>query len=82
MNTTERYYRVIREHLAVAPDKITDEAEFHADLGADSLDMGELAMFLEAEFHLDISDDEAAAVVTVKDGLDLVERLLAAKVVA
>lgn len=76
MTPTERYHRVIREHLGVAAAQITDDAEFHTDLGADSLDMIELVAAFDDEFHITISDDDAEAVKTVKDGLDLVERLL------
>ena len=82
MTTTERYHRIIREHLGVAAEQITDDAEFHADLKADSLDMIELTMAIEEEFHLEIADDDAAAVVTVKDGMDLVERVLGGSVSA
>lgn len=77
-DTRERYHRIIREHLGVAADQITDDAEFAADLNADSLDMIELVAAFDDEFHITISDDAAEAVVTVKGGLDLVERLLAA----
>ena len=76
-DTLSRYYRIIREHLGVAAEQITDDAEFADDLKADSLDMVELTMALEEEFEIEVADDEAAAVVTVKNGLDLVERLLA-----
>ncbi|WP_374139443.1 acyl carrier protein [Sphingomonas sp.] len=79
-DTRTRYHRVIREHLGVAPEQITDEAEFADDLGADSLDMIELVAAFDDEFHLTISDDDAETVVTVKDGLDLVERLLGGEV--
>lgn len=76
MTPTERYHRVIREHLGVSAAQITDDAEFHTDLGADSLDMIKLVAAFDDEFHITISDDDAEAVKTVKDGLDLVERLL------
>ena len=82
MTTTERYHRIIREHLGVAAEQITNDAEFHADLKADSLDMIELTMAIEEEFHLEIADDDAAAVVIVKDGMDLVERVLGGSVSA
>ena len=81
-DTRTRYHRVIREHLGVDQDAITPDAEFHADLGCDSLDMVELVVALEDEFHVTIGDDEAAAVERVADGLALVEAKLAAKEVA
>ena len=76
MNTRDRYTRVIREHLGVSPDQIMDDAEFAADLGADSLDMVELSMFLEEEFDIAISDAAAERVTTVRAGLQLIEDLL------
>lgn len=76
MTTTDRYRQVIREHLGVAPEQITDEANFADDLKADSLDIIELTMAIEEEFGLEIADDDAADVVTVKDGVNLIERLL------
>jgi len=83
MTITERYHRVIREHLGVSAAQITDEAEFHADLKADSLDMIELVVAFEDEFHgISISDDDAERVTTVRAGLQLIEDLLEAALTA
>ena len=77
MNIRERYMRVIREHLGVDAEQITDDAEFAADLGADSLDMIELVVAFEDEFYgILISDDAAERVTTVRAGLQLIEDLL------
>lgn len=77
MNTRDRYTSVIRKHLGVCVDQIVDDAEFAADLGADSLDMIELVVALEDEFHgISISDDAAERVTTVRAGLQLIEDLL------
>lgn len=81
-DTRERYHRIIREHLCVAPEQITDEARLVEDLGADSLDPIELGLAFEDAFEIVVTDEDMESFVTVKDGLDLVERLLAAKVVA
>ena len=77
MDIRERYMRVIREHLGVAPEELTDDAEFAADLGADSLDMIELVVAFEDEFYgISISDYDAERVTTVRAGLQLIEDLL------
>lgn len=77
MNTRDRYTRVIREHLGVSPEQIVDDAEFAADLGADSLDMIELVVAFEDEFQgITISDDAVERVTTVRAGLQLIEDLL------
>ncbi len=68
---------LIADHLAVGFDAVRDEAHFDTDLGADSLDMIELAMRLEEALDISISDDESEACETVRDALDL----LATKVV-
>lgn len=60
---TTRLEKVVREHLGF--DKpITLETSFYDDMGADSLDMVELTMATEEEFHIEISDDEAETLKT------------------
>lgn len=63
---------LIREHLGVEPDKITPEARFAEDLGADSLDMVELVMAIEDDLGIEIPDHKAETISTVKDATDLV----------
>jgi len=70
-----RVTKIIREHLGTDPHLIHPEASFARDLGCDSLDMVELTMAFEEEFHVTISDDEAAQAATV----GLVVNLLADK---
>ena len=65
---------LIAEHLAVDPHSVADDATFAADLGADSLDMVELAMRFEDELNIVIEDDESEACVTVGDALALLAR--------
>ena len=60
---------IIAEELGVERDKLTNEASFMEDLGADSLDTVELVMAFEKEFDIDIPDEEAEKLRTVGDAL-------------
>lgn len=62
---------VLQERVDV--DKITEEASLMEDLGADSLDLVELIMFLEECFGVEIDDDLAAKIVTVGDALEAIK---------
>ena len=57
----------------VEPDKVTENASFIDDLGADSLDTVELVMAFEEEFGCEIPDDAAEKIVTVKDAVQFIE---------
>lgn len=59
--------KIIVDRLSVDEDKITLDATFKDDLGADSLDIVELIMELEDEFDLEISDEDAEKISTVGD---------------
>ena len=61
---------IIAEELGVEGDKLTNEASFMEDLGADSLDTVELVMAFEKEFDIDIPDEEAEKLRTVGDALE------------
>lgn len=73
-NIADRVKKIVVEHLGVEPEKVTPEATFMDDLGADSLDHVELTMAFEEEFGCEISDDEAADVLTFGDAVKLIER--------
>lgn len=64
-DTLDKITEVIADKLGVEPSKITPEAKFVEDLGADSLDTVELVMQLEDEFNLEIPDEEAEKLTTV-----------------
>ncbi|WP_426983781.1 acyl carrier protein [Brevibacillus borstelensis] len=64
-DTLDRVKKIIVDRLGVDESKITLEASFKEDLGADSLDVVELVMELEDEFDLEISDEDAEKITTV-----------------
>ena len=72
--TAERVKKIVVEHLGVEGDKVTEEASFIDDLGADSLDIVELVMAFEDEFGVEIPDDAAEKITTVKDAIDYIEQ--------
>nr|2EHS_A Chain A, Acyl carrier protein [Aquifex aeolicus VF5]2EHT_A Chain A, Acyl carrier protein [Aquifex aeolicus VF5] len=63
----ERVKEIIAEQLGVEKEKITPEAKFVEDLGADSLDVVELIMAFEEEFGIEIPDEDAEKIQTVGD---------------
>jgi len=65
--------RIVVDHLGVDEQKVTDEASFIDDLGADSLDTVELVMAFEEEFGSEISDNEAEKILTVGDAIKFIE---------
>ncbi|MBS4207656.1 acyl carrier protein [Bacillus sp. FJAT-50079] len=72
-DTVERVTQIIVDRLGVEESKVTLEASFKDDLGADSLDVVELVMELEDEFDLEISDDDAEKIATVGDAVNYIE---------
>ena len=71
--TANRVEAIIVEKLGLTPDQVTPEASFTTDLGADSLDTVELIMDFEKEFDIEIPDEDAQAIKTVKDAIDYIE---------
>jgi len=72
MSVEDKIKKIIAEKLSVDLDEIVPEASFIDDLGADSLDLVELIMSMEEEFDIEISDEKAEELVTVKDAIDYV----------
>ena len=68
----ESVKKIVIEHLGVDAAKVTESASFIDDLGADSLDTVELVMAFEEEFNVEIPDDAAEKIVTVKDAVDFI----------
>ena len=69
----DKIKKIIVDHLGVDAEKVTDEASFIDDLGANSLDTVELVMAFEEEFGAEISDSEAEKILTVGDAIKFVE---------
>ena len=72
--TADRVKKIVVEHLGVEPDKVTEDASFIDDLGADSLDIVELVMAFEEEFGVEIPDDAAEQIQTVGDAVKFLEK--------
>jgi acyl carrier protein len=69
----ERVKKIVVEHLGVDEAKVTENASFVDDLGADSLDTVELVMAFEEEFGCEIPDDAAEKILTVQDAIDYIK---------
>ena len=69
----DRVKKIVVEHLGVEEEKVTENASFIEDLGPDSLDTVELVMAFEEEFGLEIPDDAAEKIQTVKDAIDFIK---------
>ena len=77
-DTPDRVKKIVVEHLGVEAEKVTEEASFIDDLGADSLDTVELVMAFEEEFNVEIPDDAAETIQTVGDAVKFLEKNSAA----
>jgi len=73
MSAAEKVIDIIVEQLSVDRDKVTPDASFVDDLGADSLDLVELIMAMEEAFDTEIPDEVAEKITTVKDAIAHVE---------
>ena len=72
-NIASKVKKMVADHLGVEELKVTEEASFVDDLGADSLDTVELVMAFEEEFGSEISDSEAEKILTVGDAIKFIE---------
>ena len=73
-STEERVREIIVNELGVEPEKVTAEASFVEDLGADSLDTVELVMAFEEEFGIEIPDEDAEKLQTVGDAVNYIQQ--------
>jgi len=72
MSVEEKVQQIVCEQLGVSLKEVKLEASFIDDLGADSLDTVELVMAFEEEFEIEIPDEEAEAIATVKNAVDYI----------
>ena len=73
MENFDKLKDILVDVLGVKKPDIKSESKFIDDLGADSLDLVELIMALEDKFKVDISDEDAEKIITVKNALDYIE---------
>ncbi len=73
MGNFDKLKEVLIEVLGAKDEDIKAESKFVDDLGADSLDLVELIMALEDKFGVEISDEDAEKIISVKDALDHIE---------
>ncbi len=73
MAVEKRVKEIIAEQLGKDVNEVTNEASFIDDLGADSLDIVELVMAMEDEFGIEIPDEEAEKIKTVKDVIEYIK---------
>lgn len=73
MSVEDKVKKIIGEKLGVDLSEITDESALVDDLGADSLDLVELIMSLEEGFDIEVPDDDAEKLVTVKNAIDYID---------
>ncbi len=73
MAVEEKVKEIIAKQLGVDSEKVTAEASFIDDLGADSLDTVELVMAFEEAFNIEIPDEDAEKILKVKDAVNYIE---------
>ncbi|MDI6704204.1 MAG: acyl carrier protein [bacterium] len=79
MDTFEKVKEIIVDQLGVDGSKVTEDASFVDDLGADSLDTVELVMALEEGFNIEIPDEDAEHITKVGDAVSYINKKLEAK---
>ena len=72
--TLTKLQNIVGLQLGIEPEKVTPDASFTKQLGADSLDVVELVMAFEEAFEIDIDDEAAGEIVTVQDALNYIEK--------
>jgi acyl carrier protein len=79
MSVEQKVKQIIVEQLGVDEGQVDNTASFVDDLGADSLDIVELIMAFEEAFDLDIPDEDAEKIATVKDAIEYIDGKMAKK---
>ena len=72
-NTLDRVKKVVVDRLKVSADEVTEAASFVDDLGADSLDVVDLVIGFEDEFEIQIPDEDAEKIQTVKQAVEYID---------
>ena len=73
-NTLDKVVEIVVDKLGVEISKVTTEAKFIDDLGADSLDTVELIMQFEEEFEVEIPDEDAEKIMSVGQAVDYINK--------
>ena len=74
-NTLDKVVEIVVDKLGVEGSKVTSEAKFIDDLGADSLDTVELIMQFEEEFEIEIPDEDAEKIMSVAQAVDYINNI-------
>ncbi|MCR5204403.1 MAG: acyl carrier protein [Lachnospiraceae bacterium] len=72
----EKLQKIISEVLNVDPDEVSMDTTFIDDLGADSLDVFQIIMGIEEEFDIEISNEDAENIVTVRDAVEQIKNAI------
>ena len=73
-DVSSKVKKIVADHLGIDEAKVTEESSFTDDLGADSLDTVELVMAFEEEFNIEIPDEIAEKITTIKDAIEHIEK--------
>ena len=74
MATADKVKEIVADELSVDATIVTTQARFVEDLGADSLDGGEVVMRFEEEFEIEIPDEDAEKITTVGEAVSYIEK--------
>ena len=73
-STADKVKKVVMEKFKLDASKVTENASFTDDIGADSIDLAELIMLFEDEFGCEIPQEDAEKIRTVKDAVDYIDK--------
>jgi acyl carrier protein len=79
MDVAQKVKQIVVEQLGVDESQVDDNASFVDDLGADSLDIVELVMAFEEAFEIEIPDEDAEKIITVKDSIEYIQNRVSSK---